>query len=98
MVYIDINLKKEYIEQLANSILAANEIKINTIYSGHHVGVDFSSPNIAKEMHIGHLRSTILGETICRILEFIGNKVERINHVLRLGNSIWNVNSSFRRS
>jgi arginyl-tRNA synthetase len=81
MVYIDINLKKEYIEELSNSILASNEIKINTIYSGHHVGVDFSSPNIAKEMHVGHLRSTILGETICRILEFIGNKVERINHV-----------------
>ena len=32
-------------------------------------------------MHVGHLRSTILGESICRILEFLGNKVERINHV-----------------
>ena len=45
------------------------------------VVVDFSSPNVAKEMHVGHLRSTILGDTICRILEFCGHDVERINHV-----------------
>lgn len=45
------------------------------------IGVDFSSPNIAKEMHVGHLRSTIIGESICRIFEFLGNKVYRINHI-----------------
>ena len=45
------------------------------------VAVDFSSPNIAKEMHVGHLRSTIIGDTICRILEFCGHKVHRVNHV-----------------
>jgi len=43
--------------------------------------VDFSSPNIAKEMHVGHLRSTIIGEAVCRILEFVGHEVERVNHV-----------------
>jgi len=43
--------------------------------------VDFSSPNIAKEMHVGHLRSTIIGESICRILAFAGHEVIRINHV-----------------
>ena len=37
--------------------------------------VDFSSPNIAKDMHVGHLRSTIIGDTICRILEFAGHEV-----------------------
>jgi arginyl-tRNA synthetase len=45
------------------------------------VGVDFSSPNIAKEMHVGHLRSTIIGDTTCRILEWLGDEVYRINHV-----------------
>ncbi|KAF2367198.1 Arginine-tRNA ligase [Trinorchestia longiramus] len=45
------------------------------------VAVDFSSPNIAKEMHVGHLRSTIIGESICRLLEFVGHKVLRINHL-----------------
>lgn len=43
--------------------------------------VDFSSPNIAKDMHVGHLRSTIIGDTMCRILEFQEHDVERINHV-----------------
>jgi arginyl-tRNA synthetase len=43
--------------------------------------VDFSSPNIAKEMHVGHLRSTIIGESVCRILEAFGHSVHRINHV-----------------
>ncbi|XP_042901698.1 arginine--tRNA ligase, cytoplasmic [Parasteatoda tepidariorum] len=43
--------------------------------------VDFSSPNVAKEMHVGHLRSTIIGESICRLLEFCGNDVLRINHI-----------------
>tara|TARA_Y100001970_G_C14259761_1_gene879076 strand:+ start:25805 stop:27604 length:1800 start_codon:yes stop_codon:yes gene_type:complete len=43
--------------------------------------IDFSSPNIAKQMHVGHLRSTIIGDTIAKILEFRGYKVLRINHI-----------------
>ncbi len=43
--------------------------------------VDFSSPNIAKEMHVGHLRSTIIGDSIARILQFRGHQVLRLNHI-----------------
>ena len=43
--------------------------------------IDFSSPNIAKEMHVGHLRSTIIGDSLARVLEFCGYEVLRINHV-----------------
>lgn len=46
-----------------------------------NVLVDFSSPNIAKEMHVGHLRSTIIGDAVCRLLEFCGHDVLRVNHV-----------------
>ncbi|CAM9500092.1 unnamed protein product, partial [Sphacelaria rigidula] len=45
------------------------------VAEAQRVVVDFSSPNIAKEMHVGHLRSTIIGDTICRVLEFRGHDV-----------------------
>jgi arginyl-tRNA synthetase len=46
-----------------------------------NVLVDFSSPNIAKEMHVGHLRSTIIGDCVSRVFEFLGYDVMRVNHV-----------------
>ena len=49
--------------------------------NAQRIVVDFSSPNIAKEMHVGHLRSTIIGDTLSRILEFQGHDVVRLNHV-----------------
>jgi arginyl-tRNA synthetase len=51
--------------------------------------VDFSSPNVAKEMHVGHLRSTIIGDTIARTLEFCGVDTLRINHVARFWTSFF---------
>lgn len=45
------------------------------------VVVDLSSPNLAKEMHVGHLRSTIIGDAVARVLEFLGHEVIRQNHV-----------------
>lgn len=45
------------------------------------VVVDYSAPNVAKEMHVGHLRSTIIGDAVVRTLEFLGHKVIRANHI-----------------
>ncbi|MEI6453462.1 MAG: arginine--tRNA ligase [Actinomycetes bacterium] len=45
------------------------------------VVVDYSAPNVAKEMHVGHLRSTVIGDAICRMLEFSGHEVIRRNHL-----------------
>jgi len=78
--FIDINLSSEWVAKKAMNLLK-NGVSIDTPHSNRKILVDFSSPNIAKEMHVGHLRSTILGDTICRILEFLGNDVMRINHV-----------------
>jgi arginyl-tRNA synthetase len=78
--FIDVNLNDKFIEKMCNDILK-NGINPKTEFSDRKVLVDFSSPNIAKEMHVGHLRSTILGDSICNILEFLGNDVKRINHV-----------------
>ncbi|GLV39941.1 Arginyl-tRNA synthetase [Carabus blaptoides fortunei] len=67
------------IKTLASLLL--DGIKPPPLQNKHRVLVDFSSPNIAKEMHVGHLRSTIIGESTCRLLEYLGHDVIRINHV-----------------
>ncbi len=46
-----------------------------------HVVVDYSSPNVAKELHVGHLRSTVIGDSLCRLLDAVGHRVTRENHV-----------------
>lgn len=56
--------------------------------------VDFSSPNIAKEMHVGHLRSTIIGDTLARMLEFSNVEVLRRNHVGDWGTQVFALVSS----
>ena len=55
--------------------LLVNGIRAPPCKKLEKVFVDFSSPNIAKEMHVGHLRSTIIGDTVCRLLEFVGHDV-----------------------
>lgn len=57
--------------------------------------VDFSSPNIAKEMHVGHLRSTIIGDTLARMLEFSNIDVLRRNHVGDWGTQVFRFQRMF---
>lgn len=77
--FLNIYLNKVFVEHVLNCILRFGvkppPVKRNRIV------VDFSSPNIAKEMHVGHLRSTIIGDSICRVLEFLEHDVLRINHL-----------------
>ena len=54
---------------------------IEAVSTPQTIVVDFSSPNVAKQMHVGHLRSTIIGDSICRMLEFEGHRVIRQNHI-----------------
>ena len=73
-------------QQLAHVVHDAEDGKVTILarqdtLPARKAVVDFSSPNIAKEMHVGHLRSTIIGETICRTLESIGVETVRLNHV-----------------
>lgn len=77
--FINIHIKKDYVNSLLTQILTTG-VKPPPA-DRKKVTVDFSSPNIAKEMHVGHLRSTIIGECISRMLEFAGHDVSRINHI-----------------
>lgn len=77
--FINIYLNVEKVSEMLKD-LALNDVKYHA-EERLRIGVDFSSPNIAKNMHVGHLRSTIIGEALCRILEFLGHDVIRINHI-----------------
>ncbi|XP_068617631.1 arginine--tRNA ligase, cytoplasmic [Battus philenor] len=77
--FINIYLNRRFAEHVLNCILQYG-VKPPPV-KRERVIVDFSSPNIAKEMHVGHLRSTIIGDSICRILEFLNHDVLRLNHL-----------------
>ena len=74
--FINLRLSPEFLaQQLSGSLNIEKTATPNTIV------IDYSSPNLAKEMHVGHLRSSIIGDSIARVLEFLGHKVIRQNHV-----------------
>ncbi|GBF79132.1 arginine--tRNA ligase [Aphanothece sacrum] len=79
--FINIKIQATYLETQLKTW--QNDLRLGVEKSAkiQKIIVDFSSPNIAKEMHVGHLRSTIIGDSIARILEFLGHQVLRLNHV-----------------
>ena len=79
--FINLTLKPGYLEGEVNAIANNPRLGIAPAKTPQRVVIDFSSPNIAKEMHVGHLRSTIIGDCLARILEFQGHDVLRLNHV-----------------
>ncbi|MFP4103999.1 arginine--tRNA ligase [Coleofasciculus sp.] len=79
--FINFTLKSAYLEAKLNRNLTHPHLGVEPAKQPQRVVVDFSSPNIAKEMHVGHLRSTIIGDCIARILEFRDHHVLRLNHV-----------------
>lgn len=79
--FINFTLKSTYLEAKLNRNLTHPRLGVEPAKQPQRVVVDFSSPNIAKEMHVGHLRSTIIGDCIARILEFRDHDVLRLNHV-----------------
>ncbi|HSV26590.1 MAG TPA: arginine--tRNA ligase [Sedimentisphaerales bacterium] len=80
--FINLRLKKEYIAAALLDINRdAERLGVEKVKKPQKIVVDYSGPNIAKEMHVGHLRSTILGDCIARMLEFQGHTVIRQNHI-----------------
>jgi arginyl-tRNA synthetase len=79
--FINLTLEPAYLEAQLSDIHTDLRLGVESVAAPQSIIVDFSSPNIAKEMHVGHLRSTIIGDAIARILEFRGHDVLRLNHV-----------------
>ena len=79
--FINLRLCPEFLAQNIQTALNDARFGIAKTDKPQTVVIDYSSPNLAKEMHVGHLRSSIIGDSISRVLEFMGNTVIRQNHV-----------------
>jgi len=81
--FINFFVNDSWLEQQASKALSAADLGIKKATDNdiQTIVVDYSSPNLAKEMHVGHLRSSIIGDAVVRALEFQGHKVIRQNHV-----------------
>ena len=79
--FINLTIRPERLAAELATRLGDQRLGVPAVENAAPVVVDFSSPNIAKEMHVGHLRSTIIGDSLARVLEFRGHPVLRLNHV-----------------
>lgn len=78
--FINLTLSRGYVGGLAQSLLTTS-LESLKVANPERIVMDFPSPNTAKEMHVGHLRSAIIGECLARILTFLGHDVLRLNHI-----------------
>jgi arginyl-tRNA synthetase len=91
--FINMTLKKEYLEeQVCDGIAPAKEISHKGV-----VIIDYSSPNIAKPMHVGHLRSTVIGDSLKRIFQFLGYQVIADSHLGDWGTQFGKLIVAYRR-
>ena len=79
--FINIFLKNEWLGTQLGEQRKSERLDVAVVADPQTVVVDYSAPNLAKEMHVGHLRSTVIGDAVVRTLEFLGHKVVRQNHV-----------------
>ncbi len=79
--FINIDLSPEWLGESLAVAQTDSRLDIPQTTNPQTVVIDYSGPNLAKEMHVGHLRSTIIGDALARLLEFQGHKVIRQNHV-----------------
>jgi len=79
--FINITLKKGFVGEKVAAQLADERVGIEEADPPETVVIDYSAPNVAKEMHVGHIRTTIIGDALARLLEFRGHRVIRHNHI-----------------
>ncbi|NDD58615.1 MAG: arginine--tRNA ligase [Chlamydiae bacterium] len=79
--FINVTIAPSFLAQEISELLKDKRLGVSLPEKILKIIVEFSSPNIAKELHVGHLRSTIIGDCIARLFEFLGHDVLRLNHV-----------------
>jgi len=79
--FINLRLKTEWLAGYVNRIIPDQRLGVARPERPRQIVIDYSSPNVAKPMHVGHLRSTVIGDALYRILGFLGHRVAGDNHV-----------------
>lgn len=79
--FINLKLTDAFLGQNLATIYPQGQLQLPELLKGQTVIIDYSSPNLAKEMHVGHLRSTLIGDSLHRLYEGLGAKVIAQNHV-----------------
>jgi len=79
--FINLKLRAEWIQRQLDSAKTNPRIGVEKVDHPRTYVVDFSSPNVAKPMHVGHIRSTVIGDSLCRTLRFVGHNVISDNHL-----------------
>ena len=79
--FINITFANEFLAREIAAAAADSRLGVRNAPTSKKVVIDYSAPNVAKEMHVGHLRSTVIGDALVRMLEFVGHSVVRENHI-----------------
>jgi arginyl-tRNA synthetase len=79
--FINLTLRPDFLAAQVNEMLTDDRLGVAPAAPPQRVVVDYSSPNVAKQMHVGHLRSTVIGDALARVLDFAGHDVVRQNHL-----------------
>ncbi len=79
--FINLTFQNEFLARELMSSSASEKLGVRNATKSRKIVIDYSAPNVAKEMHVGHLRSTVIGDALVRMLMFVGNTVVRENHV-----------------
>lgn len=79
--FINLRLKDEFLAESVNAAFADERLGVPVVESPKTIVIDYSSPNVAKPMHVGHIRSTVIGDCLARTLRFLGHEVITDNHL-----------------
>jgi arginyl-tRNA synthetase len=101
--FINFRIRPEYYAARAQAMLTDERLGVALTDKPKSLVIDFSAPNVAKPMHVGHIRSTIIGDTLARLARFMGHTVVTDNHIgdwgTQFGMILWGwKTSSSRRS
>lgn len=79
--FINLVFRDSWIADQLTVALADPRLGVRAADDPHRIVIDYSAPNVAKEMHVGHLRSTVIGDALVRVLSFVGHEIVRENHI-----------------